>query len=483
MNPDDSTLENSISNDSTTKNSTTENFEDKNTATQTPVLEENAEVDNSQKHTFTNEELKTLLLIAFDDSKVNAYVSIRSFKDVDNSADNVKAIYNFLEIMGFKSINVENIKDLLEQKISRKEYLIATGKEAIDGEDAKIIYHFKVNANLPDFQEDETGKIDFREMKLIDSVSAGQLLAEVVMETDGEPGYDIFGKELKQKKGRRQRVKVGKNVILSEDGLNAYATHGGCPVIVGGRIMVDEVYNVSGNVNFSTGNIYFTGDVNIAGKVEEGFKVKAEGVIRVRKEVEKGTLISDSDIEIAGSVIGKEDAFIKSGKNVIFDFIENGRVEADGNIEIRKYTLNSYIDAKRKVFVKNISPKAIVGGCVRSCKGIETTYAGTPTSGVTTKLELYMDNDVVQHMLTIKNKIIEAENEHNEEELQSLNKRLATVQEELDSMKIAAIKISGQIFPGVIIKIHNKIFNVQERLTKVSFFLNKDDGQVGMRSI
>jgi len=77
----------------------------------------------------------------------------------------------------------------------------------------------------------------------------------------------------------------GKNVLLAEDGLSLLAGIDGRVEIIDGKIHIYAVYEVSGNVDNSTGNIDFVGNVIIHGNVLTGFEVKSGGYIEVSGRV------------------------------------------------------------------------------------------------------------------------------------------------------------------------------------------------------
>ena len=81
-------------------------------------------------------------------------------------------------------------------------------------------------------------------------------------------------------------------------------------------IEVVNTYVVNGDVDYSTGNIQFNGNVVINGTVPDGFEVKAEGDIVVMKIAESARLEAGRDIIIKGGVQGKGKGLVSAGRDI-----------------------------------------------------------------------------------------------------------------------------------------------------------------------
>ena len=136
------------------------------------------------------------------------------------------------------------------------------------------------------------------------------------------------------------------------------------------RIMIQSVYEVSGNVDLATGNIDFRGDVIIHGNVTTGSKIKATGNITIDGTAEGCTIEAGKDIILRGGMIGGEKASIKAKGNITAKFIEYSTVEAEGAIEASS-AMNSTIVSYDRIFFRGKNA-TVVGGSVYGCAGIET---------------------------------------------------------------------------------------------------------------
>ena len=98
---------------------------------------------------------------------------------------------------------------------------------------------------------------------------------------------------------------LGRNVHMAEDGATLIADINGLVTFIGGKINVEEIFTVPGDVDLKTGNVMFLGTVIVQGNVEDGFSVKASGNIEVRGSVGKCEIIAEGDIIIHQGVAGK----------------------------------------------------------------------------------------------------------------------------------------------------------------------------------
>ena len=106
--------------------------------------------------------------------------------------------------------------------------------------------------------------------------------------------------------GKDVKIQHGKGTILSEDGTELTAEINGQVTFKAGRISVEPIYVVNGDVSLETGNIVFLGSVIIAGSVQDNFEVKAAGNIEVRGTVQKAFLEAEGDIIVFQGITGRE---------------------------------------------------------------------------------------------------------------------------------------------------------------------------------
>ena len=157
-------------------------------------------------------------------------------------------------------------------------------------------------------------------------------------------------------------------------------------------IHVSEVFTVEGNVDYGTGNLDVSGDIEIKGNVGSGFEVRSGGNVLIGGMVEPGAYVfSKGDIEITQGIIGKTTKVVTHG-NLITKLVQESTVLSGASIEIAAYVYNANLRADKRVVVLQGAGKgggSIVGGRTCATEGIDTKIAGS-TGGAKTELSIEM---------------------------------------------------------------------------------------------
>ena len=313
---------------------------------------------------------------------------------------NVADIKSTLKLQGVvKGVDDKAIEAYLADRHYCTDYVLAKGLPPKAGKDAVIEYFFNTNPNLkPKLNED--GSVDFFSLSAISLVKAGDVLAKLTKEVPGEPGYNITGDVLPPHEVRKLMLKFGRNIELSSDELSIKSLVNGHASLVEGKVFVSDVYEVS-DVDTSTGNIDYAGNVCVLGNVKTGFSLKADGNVEVRGVVENATIEATGNVTIARGMNGMSKGTIIAGGNVISKFIENANVTAGGYVH-SEAILHSNVIAKGEVTVTG-KKGFITGGCVRTPAIVSAKTIGS-TMGVDTEIEVGTDPK-----LTLKSNTLNAE--------------------------------------------------------------------------
>jgi hypothetical protein len=284
-------------------------------------------------------------------------------------------------------------EDVAQAFEDRPEYgqpvVVAEGTKPENGHDAEIVYNFETDRSNIKLKE-KNGRVDFRELNLVQNVVEGQILARKIAAQEGTPGRTVTGKLIPAKAGRNFDIGVGKNVELSEDGMTLTAMINGQVILVADKINVEPLYVVEGDVNLKTGgNVIFLGTVLVKGSVEDGFKVKASGNIEVLGNIGKCELDAEGDIIVHQGINGKSGGRVRAGKGVWAKFIENAFVEAGEMVVASDGIINSEVDANNSIACHG-KRATIVGGRLRAAELIVAKVFGS-ISGSETILEVGYD--------------------------------------------------------------------------------------------
>ena len=192
-------------------------------------------------------------------------------------------------------------------------FLIAQGKPAFDGKNGNIVDYFpRVVERV--LTVNEYDQVDYTALNLIHNVKEGQEICRLIRPTEGEPGRTVLDQEIPAKSGKSVSLPKGRNTEISEDGDALIALSSGHVEFTGRSFQVKPVLDIPGNVDFSTGNIKFLGDVNIKGDVLTGFTVRAMGNIWVGGVVEAGSTVeAGGDLTVVKGILGDGSTTVATG--------------------------------------------------------------------------------------------------------------------------------------------------------------------------
>lgn len=335
--------------------------------------------------------------IQISETKMSAYIIIRAPGPggYDLDVEQIRSILkNHDVIVGIKEDVITKILDYPEYDTP---VLIAEGIKAVNGTDASITYHFRTSKKR-EFQEQNNGQIDFKSMNNIQNVTAGQILATKNQATNGELGRTVTGEIIYNKPGKDLVLQEGKNTKVSEDGLNIIALINGQVNFTAGKVNVDEVYIVQGDVNLKTGHISFLGNVIVTGSVEDNFNITAEGNIEIKGSVGKCRLEAKGNITVNQGIMGKEEAYIKADKCLYAKFIQQvSKVEVGDSVYVQDAIMQSYVDATHEICC--VGKRAtIVGGNLRAGEVIKSGTIGS-MAGTETIIEVGIDPKKRQELM------------------------------------------------------------------------------------
>lgn len=403
----------------------------------------------------------------------------------------------------------DNIAAFLEKRIYDEDIILAVATKQIEGTDAEITYHFNTDLTLkPKMNED--GSVDFHNLDVISSVSAGALLAELKPAVMGKPGIDVCGNLLRPVKVRQKVLRPSQNIRISEDGLQAYSQVSGHATVVDDRIFVSDVYDVPANVDTSTGDIVYEGNVHVRGNVMAGYSVHAKGNIIVEGVVEGAQLVAGGNIILKRGVQGMERAVLKAEGNIISRFIESATAEAGGYVSADAI-MHSNVSAKGEITVDG-KKGYLTGGTIRSGSLIAARNIGS-AMGTATNLEVGIEPEIIEEYHSL-NEELEKNKEEQERNLpilmsfakriklgeklaadkmlqfkeasttrENLMKREAEIversqqlKEQIDNYTSGKVKVQGVIYPGTKIMISGATYYVKQEATYCSF--SKEQGEV-----
>lgn len=346
----------------------------------------------------------------------------------------VEDIYTVLQQAGVEyGILTEKIEQLVAGRIYPQQMVVAQGQAADPGRDGQIQYCF--TSGKAGQAHDLGYRVDFHNLNLVENVHAGQALAIMIPAIDSKPGMTVLGRPINVAKVNKVRLPVGKGSKISAENPHELVAEIDGFVRLDKtsfeQIVVEQEFQVAGNVDLSTGNLNIEGSVRILKDVRDGFQVKATGNILILGSVEGCYLEAGGNIEIKGGIIGgKQRARAQAIGDVLVKFADNADISAGGLIFVAEEALNCTLQTERVVTVgeeKSRSIGAIIGGQVIAGQLIKAVSTGTST-GTLTRLRVGERPNLLTRRHAMERELIqqEAEFEQLDVRVKSLLEKQAT---------------------------------------------------------
>lgn len=435
--------------------------------------------------------------VKISEDEMQAFLYIAD--EIKDDYDNEEAVRRFLSEKGVNSgIIEENLRELLEKQLYGREILIAEGTQPQNGVDGYYEYKFNLDySKKPKIRPD--GTVDYWSIKMLETVEEGQVIAVYHKAYQGTDGMNVKGKIVLAKRGRDQVPLRGKGFERSEDGNIYTALVNGKIEMMNGRITILPVYEVSGDVDLSVGNIDFRGDVIIHGGVCSGVSIKATGTITIDGIVEGAQIEAGKDVVLRSGVMGASRASITSRGNITAKFFEYTRVHANGSIQADVF-LNCKVSCGGSILLDG-KKASIVGGDVWAIESISVDTLGSDGE-VKTKVRIGNDAAVMRRISVLKNKIeVEQENLSKIEEglkvLQDVKNdprrtellrvkirdsalladdtaELNKLENQIERARGGNISVKGKVYPGVCVEMDELRVVVREEQERLEFVKNPD---------
>lgn len=299
----------------------------------------------------------------------------------------VKDIMEFLEEQKIThELNVENVVIFLELMRHTKgkfgPFEIASGTYPVRGDDGRIDFIVNPSSNKARYKSDDQGNINYHDTFLIENAYKGHTIAVIKKPTLGIAGKDVYGKSINADSGDPITVKIGEKVSFEQKSGKCTAEIDGRVVYEENTISMSDVYEVSGDVDLSIGNINFVGEVIIRGDVVGDFSIHGKKQVYVEGRCGPSKISSEGDVYIRGGIAGNgENTLIKSEKGIFkTKYVDNCRIETSHGVVVKNEIINSIICTGGIV---SIPTGAIIGGNIAALKGIEVGAVGSELGVIT----------------------------------------------------------------------------------------------------
>ena len=344
--------------------------------------------------------------LVVDKGETKAYLSFNVIDDLSQlsfdffggALEDAGIVYG-VDSKVLKTLSKQALSGLL--KASDENILVCSGKPAKNGEDGKLIFHVKPSEENVRFDLDDDEEINYKENDLITNVSTEQHLATIVEAQPPENGMDIYGRIIEASEGQPLKFKSGQGIFI--DGNKIFAASHGRFIFENNELSVNAVYNVSGDVDLTIGNITFIGKVTIQKDVLDDFFVSGQEGVEIGGAVAAATVESNGGITIGGGVNGKGRAFIKGQGIIESKYFNEVNVVGWKDIVVTKSIMNSIVKTKGKIDVQNGS---IIGGEASALMGIDVGVVGSDM-GTMTSIIAGQDYELQDRLKAYESQLLE----------------------------------------------------------------------------
>ena len=320
------------------------------------------------------------------------------------------------------------------------------------------------------------------------------LIARVVEKRKGQPGRDVYGNSLEPSRREVEQITPGKNTRISDGSL--IATRSGRLQYRDGVVWVDERLEITGSVDYATGNIEFPGDVTLKGEIKDGFHVWAAGSVDAVGTVDVSQVYCKKSFVTPGGIIGRKEQILRAGGQVSCRFAEHCQVESRSSIFLKEYSYQSRLYAEDRIVLGDQG--SIIGGGVVAAHGVVAGELGNEAE-VATEVVVGINFVGERRLRTardaymrVREELSRLERLRQERETPALVRRMVhltelrqkyairmeNLLEQLDRNEDAEVVVRGGVHPGVVVRICRAEQVVTEPLGAGRFHLEKGSGRI-----
>lgn len=407
-------------------------------------------------------------------------------------------------VYGIKNDDIKMILEKInKERKSEADLLVAEGLPAKDGVDTRIDFDKELSVSgkiLPN------GGIDYHDKSYPWNVNVNDVVGKVIPPQRSEDGKNIKGEALIANQAKESEPEL-EGIKKDADG-TLRITEDGILLINGINLKVSDSLEVEGDVCQKTGNINSDKTVSVKGYVEPGFVLETKGDAIIQENVEDSTVSAEGSVVIKSGIRGTHSKII-SGGNLTASFAENADLNAVGDILIANSVINCHTVSQGTMHVGDAHSQksALVGDVTRAIKGVEVAILGSDSFNKTI-IEVGAGNDsymklreMADEILGVKkgiadiNKLHEhcCKNPKSQKEQNALllkltgtldqkNKEYTELLEEkeklaelMEESKNAKVIVHKRVYPGVVIHILNKKYEVKQERSSGVFRLKGNE--------
>lgn len=364
---------------------------------------------------------------------------------------------------------------------------IATGTPPEAGTKARFVSLLD-NLREQAREVDDDTRVDFRERGDLFLVRRGTAVMRRVPARQGSAGTNVLGAAVPAPpvKDEFYAVKMKGVVHDADDPDLLVAAVDGQPTALRNGVNVDPVV-VLGAVDLGSGNVDFTGTLQVRGDIKAGMLVRVSGDVIVQGTVEAARLEVGGTLKVGGGIIGtagtgggaaSTSPLVSCRGSISALFINHATVSAGGSVVVAREIVNSDVTAGMTIEVGDGRGRGrIVGGACRAALLVKTAVLGS-MAGVPTEIQVGVQPQAEQQLAEIAAEIdrIQAEQrkllqvlrllqQYPEKNVDGLADRALRTREQLTgelealTARHAEVTAAATLIEDAVIEVHRRIWD------------------------
>jgi uncharacterized protein (DUF342 family) len=342
------------------------------------------------------------------------------------------------------------------------------------------------------------------------AVKAGEPLAEISPAlAEGRGGFDVRGNALDADAAIPAELSHDDSVSETprDGGIVLTAARDGIALYNGKELAVSGVQGIEGDVGKATGNVNFSGELHITGKVEAGYSVMGGRNVSIDGCAEAALVSSGGGVLVAGGIRGAGKGVVRARTTIETAFVSESTLLAVDDITVKAGCVRCNIKTNGRLFISGETGK-IAGGVCKARQGLEAFSIGSDKGG-RTEISFgqdYLIKDQIEvsereiskikaALAAIEEKIKQAAdkpavlNASRAEKvkmmklLEQLNLKVFTLREKFEEHHESEVRVRGTIYPGVVLESHGRYFEVSRERSAVVFYFDRETGQIRERPL
>ncbi|MDR1318677.1 MAG: FapA family protein, partial [Treponema sp.] len=337
------------------------------------------------------------------------------------------------------------------------------------------------------------------------AVKAGDPVAEITPAGgEGRPGFNVKGTVLPADKAVPAALTHDDSIGETPrgGGILLTAARGGSAIFDGKGLSISSVREIQGDVGKVTGNVSFSGELRITGKIEPGYSVMGGLHVFVGGSAEHALVSSGGRVLIAGGIRGGGRGIVRARTSIETAFVNDATLLAVEDIKVKAGCLRCNIKTNGRLLISGETGR-LAGGVCKARRGVDTADIGSEKASQT---EISFGQDyLIQDQIEVSERDIEkikAGLQQTEAKLkqvagdpaalnaaraykvklmkllEGLNLKVFTLREKFEEHYDSEVRVRGTVYPGVVLESHNRYFEVNRRRSGVIFYFDRETGQI-----